>query len=83
MAMKNLFSLRKNKKGMVGIQYSYMDGVIAVISHSPYASARSREWLEQEILKAYNRYYRIVCRESMGEFVDEKFEPIMLTKEAK
>lgn len=83
MAVRNLFSLKKNKKGMIGIQYSYMDGVIAIISHSPYASARSRVYLEQEILRAYNRYYRMVCKESMGDFFDENSEPIMLTKEAK
>ena len=83
MAVRNLFSFKKNKKGMIGIQYSYADGVIAVISHSPYASARSRVYLEQEILRAYNRYYRMVCRESMGDFWDETAETINLSKEAK
>ena len=83
MAVRNLFSFKKNKKGMIGIQYSYADGVIAVISHSTYASARSRVYLEQEILRAYNRYYRMVCRESMGDFWDETAETINLSKEAK
>lgn len=68
MVSKHLFEIIKNKQGLVGIKYLYGNGVLTVICHSPYASARSKALLEQEILKAYDRYYRRVRRESMGEF---------------
>lgn len=68
MVSKHLFEIIKNKQGLVGIKYLNGNGVLTVISHSPYASPRSNALLEQEILKAYDRYYRRVRRESMGEF---------------
>lgn len=68
MVSKHLFEIIKNKQGLVGIKYLHGNGVVTVICHSPYASARSKALLEQDVLKAYDRYYRRVCRESMGEF---------------
>ena len=63
-----VFEIIKNKQGLVGIKYLHGNGVVTVICHSPYASARSKALLEQEILRAYDRYYRRVRRETMGEF---------------
>ena len=68
MINRHLFETIKNKQGLVGIKYLHGNGVVTVICHSPYASARSKALLEQEILRAYDRYYRRVRRESMGEF---------------
>ena len=63
-----VFEIIKNKQGLVGIKYLHGNGVVTVICHSPYASPRSKSLLEQEILRAYYRYYRRVRREAMGEF---------------
>ena len=68
MISKHLFETIKNKQGLVGIKYLHGNGVVTVICHSPYASSRSKALLEQEILRAHDRYYRRVRRESMGEF---------------
>lgn len=81
MVSKQLFKLINNKKGLVGIKYLHSNGVLAVICHSPYASSRSKAMLEQEILKAYNRYYKMVYRESMGEFFHDESALITINKE--
>ena len=81
MVSKHLFETIKNKKGLVGIKYLHGNGVVTVICHSPYASARSKALLEQEILKAYNRYYRRVRKESMGEFFHDDSALITINKE--
>ena len=71
----------KNKKGLVGIKYADTDGVLAIIAHSPYASARSRQFLELEILRAYNRYYKLVYHESMGGFYQKETNLIKIEME--
>ena len=81
MINRHLFETIKNKKGLVGIKYLHGNGVVTVICHSPYASARSKALLEQEILKAYNRYYRRVRKESMGEFFHDDSTLITINKE--
>lgn len=81
MVSKHLFETIKNKKGLVGIKYLHGNGVVTVICHSPYASPRSKAMLEQDIIKAYNRYYKMVCRESMGEFFRDESALITINKE--
>lgn len=81
MLRRQLFQTIKNKKGLIGIRYDDTDVVLAMFAHSPYASARSRMFLELEILRAYNRYYKMVCKESMGKFLQHGDEIIKLKKE--
>ena len=81
MVHNNLFQAIKNKKGLVGIKYADTDCILAIIAHSPYASARSKLFLEMEILRVYNRYYKMVYRESMGGFLQKESEFIKLKKE--
>ena len=78
---QQVFKLVNNKKGMVGINYLHRNGVIAVLCHSPFASQRSRVWLEQEIVRAYQRYYKMVRRESMGEFLHKNTTLINIEQE--
>ena len=81
MAFNHVFETIRNKQGLVGINYLHRNGVIAVICHSPFASQRSRVWLEQEILRAYQRYYKMVRRESMGEFLHKNTTLITIEQE--
>jgi len=81
MIPKHLFRIIKNQKGLTGIKYQHINGVVAIICHSPYASPRSKVWLEQEMIKLYDRYYKRVYRESMGEFFPNESVLFTLRKE--
>ena len=81
MIRNNLFQTIKNKKGLIGIKYADTDGVLAIIAHSPYASERSKLFLEMEILRAYNRYYKLVYHESMGGFFQKETNLIKIETE--
>lgn len=81
MVEEYLFSIKRNPRGLVGIKYIHVNGVVVVVAHSPYASPRSKIWLEHKLIKIYAKYYKKVTRESMGIFLNDESTVIKLPKE--